>query len=236
VRASKRDIARKVSWTSARAVAGEAEAQERVNRENPTAIAGFGARLQALRLQRELTLAQLSEAANLSISFLSLLENDKSDISLGRLARLVDALGVQFKDLVYTGEQSDADSEILVRVDQRRSLRVEDGIHTEFLARSVRSGDEHLLMTFEPGAANDMTEDPNYRLLSGESFYLVLEGELLVEFHDGGPVILYRGDSLSLLHENFKRVRNLAAEPTLVFVEAHFWPASAEPGGVESAD
>jgi transcriptional regulator with XRE-family HTH domain len=226
-RASQRAAALKVS--AARVVPTDGDAQEHGSRDNPTAIDGFGARLQALRQQHGLTLAQLAEAASLSVSFLSLLENDKSDISLGRLARLVDALGVQFKDLIYTGEQAEEGDEILVRADQRRSLRVENGIHTEFLARSVRSGDEHMLMTFGSGAVNDMTDDPNYRMLPGESFYLVLEGEMLVEFIEGGPVILYRGDSLSLLHENFKRVRNLAAGPTLVFVEAHFWPPDAEP-------
>jgi quercetin dioxygenase-like cupin family protein len=75
------------------------------------------------------------------------------------------------------------------------------------------------MMTFEPGAITKPGNHP----MPGESFYLVLEGELLVEFEHSSPVILYPGDSLSLLHENFKRVRNIAPTPTVVFVEAHMY-------------
>jgi transcriptional regulator with XRE-family HTH domain len=184
-------------------------------------IAGFGARLRKIRQDRGLTLAQLAEATQLSTSFLSLLENDKSDISLGRLARIIEALDVQYKDLIYTGEPAEESSEILVRADQRRSLRDEVGIHTEFMARSVMSGAEHIMMTFDPGAIANPGSYRNYHPMPGESFYLVLEGELLVEFERGGPVILRGGDSLSLLHDNFKGARNIAPTPTVVFVAAH---------------
>jgi transcriptional regulator with XRE-family HTH domain len=191
-------------------------------------IAGFGARLRTLRQDKGLTLAQLAEATKLSTSFLSLLENDKSDISLGRLSRIIDALDVQFKDLIYTGELAEENSEVLVRSDQRRSLRVEGGIHTEFMARSVLSGAEHIMMTFDPAATTNPSGQGKYQR-PGESFYLVLEGELLVEFEHSGPVILYPGDSVSLLHENFKRARNIAPTPTVVFVEAHMYSSFTHP-------
>jgi hypothetical protein len=42
-----------------------------------------------------------------------------------------------------------------------------------------------------------------------------------VEFEKGDPAVLYSGDSLSLLHDNFKRARNIASTPTVVFIEDH---------------
>jgi transcriptional regulator with XRE-family HTH domain len=49
-----------------------------------------GAQLRALRGARRLSLGDVAKGTGISASFLSLVENGRSDITIGRLTRLVD--------------------------------------------------------------------------------------------------------------------------------------------------
>src|SRR3954462_3724687 len=60
----------------------------------------FGERLRALRTARGVSLAQLEAATGISASFLSLVEQGRSDISIGRLMRLVSYYEVDVGELV----------------------------------------------------------------------------------------------------------------------------------------
>ena len=59
--------------------------------------------LRTLRARRGLSLAELAQATGISSSFLSLVEQAGSDITIGRLIRLADFYGVELADLL-TGE------------------------------------------------------------------------------------------------------------------------------------
>jgi len=61
---------------------------------------GLAARLKRLRLERGLSLAQLSRATGISSSFLSLVEQAQSDITVGRLIRLAEFYDVELVDLL----------------------------------------------------------------------------------------------------------------------------------------
>ena len=65
-----------------------------------TAMLSLGGRLKAVRRARRLSLADVSEATDVSASFLSLVENDKSDIAIGRLVRLIEFYGISIGDLL----------------------------------------------------------------------------------------------------------------------------------------
>ncbi len=65
-----------------------------------TALPSLGARLKSVRTARRLSLAEVSEATDVSASFLSLVENDKSDITIGRLVRLIEFYGISIADLL----------------------------------------------------------------------------------------------------------------------------------------
>ena len=65
-----------------------------------TALQSLGARLKSVRRARRLSLAEVSEATDVSASFLSLVENDKSDIAIGRLVRLIEFYGISIADLL----------------------------------------------------------------------------------------------------------------------------------------
>src|ERR1700722_5235199 len=64
--------------------------------------AGLAEGLRELRRSRGLSLADVAEATQISPSFLSLVEKGKSDITIGRLVRLVEFYGVALSDLVPT--------------------------------------------------------------------------------------------------------------------------------------
>ena len=54
----------------------------------------LGTKLRALRSDRGNSIAEVSDATGISASFLSLVENGRSDIAIGRLMRLIDFYGV----------------------------------------------------------------------------------------------------------------------------------------------
>src|SRR5438094_6693590 len=92
--------------------------------------------LRALRHSRRLTLQQVSRATNISPSFLSLVEKGKSDITIGRLVRLVEFYGTTLADLIPMAPLV-AEPEI-VRVDeQRRISSPAEGIDVYMLAPDV---------------------------------------------------------------------------------------------------
>src|SRR4051794_24293919 len=71
----------------------------------------LGRQLRTLRRTRGFSLSQVAEATGISKSFLSLLEAGKSDITIGRLMRLVEFFGVTIGDLL---PDADAGAQIVV--------------------------------------------------------------------------------------------------------------------------
>lgn len=62
-------------------------------------VAQFGKHLAKLRLEKKLTQEQLSEAANISLDFLSLIERGHRAPSFATIERLSDALDVEVRAL-----------------------------------------------------------------------------------------------------------------------------------------
>jgi XRE family transcriptional regulator, regulator of sulfur utilization len=189
----------------------------------------IGRRLRTHRRDQGYSLVDVAKATGLSPSFLSLVENGKSDISIGRLTRLTDFFGLTLSQLTDADGPA-VDPVHVVREAERQILDLRGSVRTEFLAHSIGNGGNGVkrsIMTFEPGGMIDIAD---YRLaLPGESFYLILEGELLLEMQDDRVFILHAGDSISLRHGEFRRSRNLAARVTIVFVE--FLPGALPLGG-----
>ena len=149
---------------------------------------GLGAALRRLRRARRLSLSQVAEATLISASFLSLVENGKSDITIGRLVRLVDFYGVSIVDLLPSADP--ADSEI-VRASEARKLRSPaEGIDIYLLTPDTRRSMMPMLLVFEPGAA--LAE---YGRHEGEEFVQVLEGRLELDIAGSEPRLLAQGDS-----------------------------------------
>lgn len=60
----------------------------------------LGNRLKTARLRNGLSLAQAAQRASLSIGFISLLENGKTDVTVGRLSRLLDIYSMHFSEIL----------------------------------------------------------------------------------------------------------------------------------------
>jgi quercetin dioxygenase-like cupin family protein len=148
----------------------------------------LGARLRALRQARRLSLGEVGRATEISASFLSLVETGRSDITIGRLTRLVEFYGISIVDLLPEPGSADPD---VVRADETRQLHSPDeGIDVFLLSSGTDRSMMPMLLELEPGAG--LAE---YGHHPGEEFVHVLEGELRLELDGSEPRRLAAGDS-----------------------------------------
>jgi transcriptional regulator with XRE-family HTH domain len=148
----------------------------------------LGRRIKTLRQKRKLTLAEISELANLSASHLSQVERDKATPSLTTLNSIAQALGVSLRDLF----ESEADQVYLTRA----SDGAEDGAETLPLVSARLTAPqggwklEVDRLTIRPG-----TPYMEFEPQRGEVMGFVLEGTLKLVI-DGEEFQLGAGDSI----------------------------------------
>jgi transcriptional regulator with XRE-family HTH domain len=173
----------------------------------------IGWHLREARLKADLSLADVAKGTGLSLSFLSVVEQGKSDISMSRLVRLIDFLGVALSDLI---DSEPGHRYQVVRRDERPMIVHRDiGVVVELLPSL--EGFERRLMTFEPGAAINIED---YQMMSpGDSFYLMLKGEICVGLTGTTILTLSSGDSVALRHRHFRRLWNARRYKAEVFIE-----------------
>jgi transcriptional regulator with XRE-family HTH domain len=147
-----------------------------------------GPKLGELRRQRKLSLAEVAQETGISASFLSLIENGKSDITFGRLIKLLNFFEINLVDLVPQYERDDT---VVVRKgDERRVHSPSEGFEVRLLTPSHRRMMSPALLAYEPGA--ELAEKSVHK---GEEFIHVLEGELILEISGSDPIHLQAGDS-----------------------------------------
>jgi transcriptional regulator with XRE-family HTH domain len=149
---------------------------------------GLGAALRAARQSKRLSLSDVAAATDISSSFLSLVENGRSDITIGRLARLVAFYGVPLADLVPVGNGGDPD--VVPRSQQRVLPSPAEGITFLLLTRDTRGSMMPMIVEFAPSA--HLAE---YGRHAGEEFVHVLHGRLELVLEGSEPRILKAGDS-----------------------------------------
>lgn len=147
----------------------------------------LGERLRVLRRARGASLAAVADATGMSVSFLSLLESGKTDVTIGRLMRLVRYYGVPVTDLI----PEEAAGRTVVRA-------------AEYLEGGQRNG--AVVLTVLPPetrglGAEIMVLQPDAELVAsagreGEAFLYLLEGELDLCFEDDSSLSLATGDSI----------------------------------------
>jgi quercetin dioxygenase-like cupin family protein len=131
----------------------------------------------------------VGRAADISPSFLSLVEKGKSDITIGRLVRLVDFYGIHLADLIPPAPPI-ADPE-LVHPSERRLVRSPaEGIDVYLLTIDTDRTMMPMLLEFKPGA--HLAEFGHHE---GEEWVYVLEGRLCLTLECAEPRYLSAGDS-----------------------------------------
>lgn len=147
--------------------------------------------LRALRVSKGLSLKDVGQATDISTSFLSLVENGKSDITIGRLVRLVNFYGVTLTDLVPpTPDDPEPD---ITRVDERRMIHHSspaEGIDIYLLTPDTDRTMMPMELEFDPGA-----QLAEYGRHQGEEWVYVVEGRLRLILDGTEPRCLEKGDS-----------------------------------------
>lgn len=134
----------------------------------------IGGKLRNLRLQNNLTQAELADRCELSKGFISQLESDQTSPSLSTLEDVLNSLGTNFKD--FFNEESTK----VVYTDEDVCVKEFDGYTVDWLVADSQKNDmEPIIVTLESGGETNI-DDPH----SGEEFGYVLAGN----------IVLYLGD------------------------------------------
>lgn len=149
---------------------------------------GIGETLRRLRQGRGLSLNDVAAGTDISPSFLSLVENGRSDITIGRLTRLVDFFKISITEILPSPEATEPD---IVRASERRLIHSPaEGIDVFMLGVDTRRSMMPMLLVFQPRA-----ELAEYGRHPGEEFVHVLSGKLRLTLMGSEPRLLGPGDS-----------------------------------------
>jgi DNA-binding transcriptional MerR regulator/mannose-6-phosphate isomerase-like protein (cupin superfamily) len=130
----------------------------------------IGTHLRQLRAKRKLSLAQVAQAVNLSVGFLSALERSQMSGSVGTLRKLTRFYKTNILDFF----DANGASARQVRPTQRKVLQAGPGVRMELLAWGNRIMEPHLFRVApEAGSGDSYTHE-------GEEFLFVLRGELTI--------------------------------------------------------
>jgi transcriptional regulator with XRE-family HTH domain len=152
---------------------------------------GIGRQLRAVRTKRGFTLAQVAAATKISKSFLSLLEVGKTDVTIGRLMRLVHFYGISVVDLLPDAAADSSEITVVRNGEWTLLDSPSEGIRDYLLTLDTNRVMLPLIGVFEPGGRNvELAEH------EGEEFVYILEGRFAVHIAAQEPVILSKGDSM----------------------------------------
>src|SRR5580692_12883470 len=130
----------------------------------------IGTHLRQLRAKRKLSLAQVAQAVNLSVGFLSALERSQMSGSVGTLRKLTRFYKTNILDFFDANGASTRQ----VRPAQRKVLEAGPGVRMELLAWGNTVMEPHLFRVApEAGSGDSYTHE-------GEEFLYVLRGELTI--------------------------------------------------------
>ena len=176
---------------------------------------------QAIRTARQkigLSITELARRSELSQSFVSQVEVGGSDISVGRLVRIAQALGMTVAELVEPGMEPQGD--VVRREEQVELPTPSEGLRLSLLAGSVFRDKTFAIGMLDVGAV----VEPVFSTTGLESFLYVQQGSTSIEFVSAEEVVLNPGDSISYLTDDFVRQSN-AGDVPCVFL----WAFSPRP-------
>lgn len=149
----------------------------------------IGDSIRKARKKQKLTLHDVSEAASISLSFLSEIERDKANPSISVLKRIGNALQINFRDLLADDERS-----LVVRKDERKPLVQSEGSRISWYALSQGNSNKMgpLWGVLEEGGVSG---EIGVGHSEGEEFTFVVSGRLEI-IVGNDRYILEEGDSI----------------------------------------
>lgn len=158
-------------------------------------LANLGPRIKALRLERGLTLQQVSDRCGVAVSTLSKIENGQGSGTVNTMLKVARGLGVLFDHLLADTDEAQPPSARLVRTPADEA----GTFPTEFYDYRVHSADlsgRRML----PLVIDVKTRQPPPRVdwstHEGEEFLLVLDGRIDFYSDHYAPITLAPGDSI----------------------------------------
>jgi transcriptional regulator with XRE-family HTH domain len=182
----------------------------------------LGETLRTLRIERDYSIGEVALGTGLSSSFLSLVENGRSDISTGRLFRVARFLGVGLADLLKMDPLREV---TIVRADER--LAVEMPAEGLRMFPLVNDHDDlamaPVVSELEVGAhLRDLPDTEGV-----EHFVFVIRGEVEIVLTRTEPLLLGAGDCAYFGSQSAREVRNAGAERAVIL-----WVSSPPATGV----
>lgn len=167
----------------------------------------FGGRIRELRRKTGLTLQALADQAGISVGFLSQVERDKATPSLGTLASLAAALGVEIDVFIATPKPSDS----ITRAGERSRFAIADSsLAYERINTTLPGGIlSSLIIHIPPGYCSEVTSH------TGEELILVLDGTLRQVLSDSA-IMLHPGDSLHFMGDTPHSFANIGETPARI--------------------
>jgi transcriptional regulator with XRE-family HTH domain len=163
----------------------------------------IGERIKALRTGQGMTLAELGEKANLSTSYLSQIERDKTSPSLTTLETIAKSLNIGLRSLFETDDEA---AFVLRGSKGTNTPSHHDPIMRQPLMPQIGNPEiEVYRITFHPRSAPEQIEQ-----FAGEEIIYVLNGELTISISDE-QFVLTAGDSIhydALLIHSWKNETN----------------------------
>lgn len=158
------------------------------------------------RLQRGLSLKELSENVGISVSYLSKIENGARNVSMDVLTKLADFYE---KNILYYYNSPQQENKTLIKKNERSSFFIDiPGVHVEKLGQSDDQQTNIMLYTVEKGAERTVPHKHN-----GFEIVFVNRGEITF-FLDDETFELEQGDTLQFSSERMHSWKNNSIRET----------------------
>ena len=169
-------------------------------------------------MEKQLTIKEIAERANVTSSLLSQIENNKANPSINSLMAIAKALNVPIGSF-FDDFDSEPTYDPVVRAGQRKILKTQSGVTFYLLTPELKNHViEFIYNVYEKGGSTGEMYSH-----AGEECGLVLEGRLEVVY-EGNIYILEAGDSIILNSNKPHKLNNVYDGKTIaVWVDS---PAS----------
>lgn len=168
------------------------------------ATVAFGGRIREMRRKAGMTLQALADQAGISVGFLSQVERDKATPSLGTLASVAGALGVDIDVFIATPKPADS----ITRAGERQQFSLTDAsLSYERITTTLPGGTLSSLIVHIPvGYVSEVTAHV------GEELIVVLQGTLRQTLGDAA-FVLHPGDSMHFMGDTPHSFANIGEGP-----------------------
>jgi XRE family transcriptional regulator, regulator of sulfur utilization len=167
----------------------------------------LGQKLRELRHHKGYKLNEVAEGADLSISFISLIERDKASISVENLHKLANFYNVRLFQIFQDIEEEDAHIMRKVQLDAASAPNMATKT-TFFLLSSEDNLSFRSFLTYLPPAS----QQDEIRLQKGETFIFVKDGDLEIHLPNKKPLKLGTGDTAHLASYKGTLLKNASHE------------------------